>query len=121
MSSTASRNETVEAVSADSLVRIQRPNVAADATELIGNTPLVELARFAKKSPGRLLGKLEAFTPGYSVKDRIGVSMILDAEERGLITPGETTIVEPDVGQYWDRAGLGCRRQGVSTHFDDAG
>ena len=84
--------------SPDQLVRRQRPPIAADATELTGNTPLVHLARFAADAPARLLGKLESFSPGFSVKDRIGVAMIDDAEARGLIAPGRTTIVEPTSG-----------------------
>src|SRR5688500_5141524 len=80
------------------LVRQTRPAIANDATELIANSPLIRLDRFAPTTPGRLVGKLEAFSPGYSVKDRIGVSMILDAEAKGLITPGKTTIVEPTSG-----------------------
>jgi cysteine synthase len=75
-----------------------RPMIAADATELIGNTPLVRLSRFGANLPGILVGKLESFSPGFSVKDRIGVAMIEDAERRGLIEPGVTTIVEPTSG-----------------------
>src|SRR5688500_15727624 len=82
----------------DALVRRQRPAIADDATHLIGNTPLVRLARFAPGTAGALVGKLEAFSPGFSVKDRIGVAMIDDAERRGLIRPGVTTIVEPTSG-----------------------
>ncbi|HEV2529335.1 MAG TPA: cysteine synthase A [Thermomicrobiales bacterium] len=84
--------------SADELIRFQRPKIAADATQLIGNTPLVHLARFAPDAPARLLGKLESFSPGFSVKDRIGVAMIDDAERRGEIAPGRTTLVEPTSG-----------------------
>jgi cysteine synthase A len=80
------------------LQRRARPKIADDATHLIGNTPLIRLSRFAKNTPGILLGKLEAFSPGYSVKDRIGVSMIEAAEREGIITPGETTIIEPTSG-----------------------
>ncbi len=76
----------------------ERPQIANDATELIGHTPLVRLARFAKDLPGNVVGKLESFSPGYSVKDRIGVAMIDDAECRGLIQPGVTTIIEPTSG-----------------------
>ena len=94
--------------------RVQRPAIAGDATELIGNTPLVRLARFAKETPGILVGKLESFSPGFSVKDRIGVAMIDDAERRGLIRPGETTIVEPTSGNTgialaWVAAARGYR------------
>jgi len=107
-------NDAVETVTSESLVRYQRPLVASDATELIGNTPLVHLARFAKGTPGRLLGKIESFSPGFSVKDRIGVAMIADAEAKGLITPGETTIVEPTSGNTgialaWVAAAKGYR------------
>jgi len=83
---------------AETLVRRTRPKIADDATQLIGNTPLIRLSRFAKETPGTLLGKIESFSPGFSVKDRIGFSMILDAEKQGLITPGKTIIIEPTSG-----------------------
>jgi cysteine synthase len=94
--------------------RRQRPKIAADATELIGNTPLVRLTRFAPDAPGILVGKLESLTPGYSVKDRIGVAMLDDAEARGLIEPGKTVIVEPTSGNTgialaWVAAARGYR------------
>ncbi len=94
--------------------RRMRPGIAKDATELIGNTPLVRLSRFAKNAPGILVGKLEAFSPGFSVKDRIGVAMIEEAEARGDIAPGRTTIVEPTSGNTgialaWVAAAKGYR------------
>ena len=96
------------------LVRLRRPAIAEDATQLIGNTPLVRLGRFAKDLPGTVVAKLESFTPGFSVKDRIGVAMIDDAERRGLIQPGVTTIVEPTSGNTgialaWVAAARGYR------------
>ena len=67
------------------------PRWATDATQLIGNTPLVRLNHVA---PGgaTVLAKLESFQPGYSVKDRIAVSMINDAEQRGVLKPGQTVV-----------------------------
>ena len=62
----------------------------------IGNTPLVELSRFAEGG-ARILAKLEWFNPGGSVKDRIALAMLDDAERRGLLRPGGT-IVEPTSG-----------------------
>jgi cysteine synthase A len=105
---------TASDVNLDLTPRRVRPNIAADATELIGNTPLVQLARFAPNTPGTLVGKLEAFTPGFSVKDRIGVAMLDDAEARGLIEPGKTVIVEPTSGNTgialaWVAAARGYR------------
>src|SRR5919107_573833 len=94
--------------------RRTRPAIAEDATQLIGNTPLVRLSRFGGETPGILVGKIEAFTPGYSVKDRIGVAMIEEAEASGLIQPGVTTIVEPTSGNTgialaWVAAAKGYR------------
>ncbi len=96
------------------LVRKTRPAIANDATELIGNTPLIRLDRYAPNTPGQLVGKLESFSPGFSVKDRIGVAMILDAEAKGLIIPGKTTIIEPTSGNTgialaWVAASRGYR------------
>jgi cysteine synthase A len=85
-------------LTAESLVRRQRPAIADDATQLIGNTPLVKLSRFAGGLPGTLVGKVEAYNPGFSVKCRIGVALIEDAERQGIITPGVTTLIEPTSG-----------------------
>ena len=73
-------------------------NIAGDITELIGGTPLVRLRGLSERSGARIVGKLESFNPGGSVKDRIGLSMLDAAEEAGLIDPATTTIVEPTSG-----------------------
>jgi cysteine synthase A len=72
--------------------------IAESIDELIGNTPLVRLKRTAEGSGAEILLKLEYFNPGGSVKDRIGLSMIQEAEKAGLIKPGKTVIVEPTSG-----------------------
>ncbi|HEX5500922.1 MAG TPA: pyridoxal-phosphate dependent enzyme, partial [Thermomicrobiales bacterium] len=105
---------TLDTIDASLTPRRKRPGIAGDATQLIGNTPLVELSRFAGGLPGRVVVKLEAFSPGSSVKDRIGVAMVDDAERRGVIQPGVTTIVEPTSGNTgialaWVAAARGYR------------
>ena len=73
-------------------------NRAGSITELIGRTPLVRLNRISDESGAEVLGKLESFNPGGSVKDRIGLAMIEAAEREGRISPGKTTIIEPTSG-----------------------
>jgi len=73
-------------------------NRAGNITELIGRTPLVRLNRISDESGAEVLGKLESFNPGGSVKDRIGLAMIEAAEREGRIVPGRTTIIEPTSG-----------------------
>jgi cysteine synthase A len=72
--------------------------IAGDISELIGRTPLVRLRRLSDETGATIVGKLESFNPGGSVKDRIGLSMIDAAEKAGLIKPGKTTLIEPTSG-----------------------
>lgn len=71
--------------------------IVQSTTELIGNTPLLKLNKYAKDLEATILAKLELFNPAGSVKDRIALKMILDAEEKGILKPG-ATIIEPTSG-----------------------
>jgi cysteine synthase A len=76
---------------------MMRPRVASTVLELIGRTPMVRLHRLPKPGGAEVVAKLESLNPGGSVKDRIAVAMVEDAERRGLLKPGGT-IVEPTSG-----------------------
>ena len=90
-----------------------RPLVVADsALDLVGNTPMVRLSRFAGSGAAEILAKCEFLNPGGSVKDRIGVGMIRDAEERGFLKPGGT-IIEPTAGN----TGIGLALVGVARGY----
>ena len=73
--------------------------IAKKLTDLIGNTPLVELDNYSKAKglEAPVIAKVEFFNPGGSVKDRIALAMIEDAEQKGILKPG-ATIIEPTSG-----------------------
>ncbi|HEY1519160.1 MAG TPA: cysteine synthase A [Solirubrobacteraceae bacterium] len=83
-------------------------NIAAH----VGRTPMVELTRMLPGSHAQVFAKLEAFNPGASVKDRIGVAMIEAAERDGIIEPGKTTIVEATSGNTGIALAFVCAAKG---------
>ena len=89
--------------------RVELPSNLAD---IVGRTPMVRLTRIAPECGAELLGKLEAYNPAGSVKDRIGVSMIDAAEREGRIEPGRTTIVEPTSGNTGIALAFVCAARG---------
>ena len=87
-------------------------NIADDVAELIGNTPLVRLNRIVEAEMATIYAKLECFNPGGSIKDRICLSMIEDAERKELLKPGGT-IVEPTSGN----TGIGLAMLGAARSY----
>ncbi|HEX4806064.1 MAG TPA: cysteine synthase A [Conexibacter sp.] len=89
------------------------PQIPINIAEHVGRTPMVELTRLLPEGcTARLFAKLEAFNPGGSVKDRIGVAMIEAAEREGRIAPGRTTIVEATSGNTGIALAFVCAAKG---------
>ena len=86
-------------------------NYVNHITELIGNTPLVKLNNITKSIKANILVKLESFNPGHSIKDRIGISMIQDAEKKGLLKKG-SVIIESTSGNTGMGLALGAIKKG---------
>jgi cysteine synthase A len=98
-----------------------RPLVAASALELIGGTPLVRLNRLPRAGGASVLAKMESLNPGGSVKDRIALAMIEEAERRGVLAPG-ATVVEPTSGNTGIGLAVVCAVKGyrlILTMPDD--
>lgn len=88
--------------------------IATKLTDLIGNTPLLELSAYSRTQPevcATITGKLEYFNPGGSVKDRVALNMIDEAERQGLLLPG-ATIIEPTSGNTGVGLALVCAVRG---------
>jgi len=87
-------------------------SIPTNIADLVGRTPILRLARLARTDGVELFAKLEAFNPGGSVKDRIGVAMIEAAEREGRIEPGKTTIVEATSGNTGIALAFVCAAKG---------
>ena len=98
-----------------------RPRIAGSVLEVVGGTPLVRLNRLPRADGATVLAKMESLNPGGSVKDRIAVAMVEDAERRGLLQPG-ATVVEPTSGNTGIGLAMVCAVRGyrlILTMPDD--
>jgi cysteine synthase len=86
--------------------------IPANLSEIVGGTPIVRFDRLTAGLDAEVIGKLEAYNPAGSVKDRIGVAMIEAAERDGLIEPGVTTVIEPTSGNTGIALAFVCAARG---------
>ncbi|HEX5033228.1 MAG TPA: pyridoxal-phosphate dependent enzyme, partial [bacterium] len=87
------------------------PRIGQNILDLVFDTPMVKLRKMIGEDAAELWGKMESENPAGSVKDRIGLNMILDGEKRGLITP-ETVIIEPTSGNTGIGLAMTCAARG---------
>src|SRR3954454_8569996 len=90
----------------------ENSRIPTNLADLVGGTPMIRLTRIAPECKAEIIGKLEAYNPAGSVKDRIGVSMIEAAEAEGRIEPGKTTIVEATSGNTGIALAFVCAAKG---------
>uniref|UniRef100_A0A7S3Q0T1 Cysteine synthase n=1 Tax=Chaetoceros debilis TaxID=122233 RepID=A0A7S3Q0T1_9STRA len=109
----AKASTSTDAISTTALLA-ERPKIAENVLELIGNTPMVKLNKLIDTPGVEVVAKLESSNPANSVKDRIALSMITEAEKRGDITPGKTTLVEPTSGN----TGIGLSMVAASKGYN---
>jgi cysteine synthase A len=91
---------------------VKRVGIPANLAELVGRTPMVRFARLREGLDAEVIGKLEAYNPAGSVKDRIGVAMIEAAEAEGRIEPGRTTVIESTSGNTGIALAFVCAAKG---------
>src|SRR5438552_139820 len=91
---------------------VKRVEIPSNPAELVGRTPMVRFRRLTAALDAEVVGKLEAYNPAGSVKDRIGVAMIEAAEADGLIEPGRTTVIESTSGNTGIALAFVCAAKG---------